>query len=157
MRTAENSDAAEKVNRQKAILEVLERDDIGTQEDLVAVVRKRGFECTQTTISRDLAEMNVIKFGKAYRSLTDVPVSPLERTFSEHALGVAIAGDHLVVLKTRPGSAQTVAIALDRAGWKEIVGTLAGDDTIFVALPGKKEGETVMRKFKRLLPAGGAK
>ena len=142
----------EKLERQKAILDIIQTVEAGTQEDLVSAMKRRGFRVTQTTISRDLAEMNVIKMGGTYRTLSEAPVTPLERIFSDHALEVKSAGVNLLVLKTRIGTAAPVALELDRAEWKEIVGTIAGDDTIFIAVTGSKENESVLKKLHRLIP-----
>lgn len=149
------TDAHDKQSRQKAILEILSTEEAGTQEELVAAIQKRGFTSTQTTISRDLAEMNIFKLGRMYRNLSDNPIDSLERTFTQHVLQYAQSGDSMVVLRTRTGTAQPVAIELDKAQWKEVVGTLAGDDTIFIAVKGKKEVPSVLKKIKRLVPSGG--
>ena len=156
MKRIEASEIADKLSRQRAILDIIQTEEAGTQEELVSAIRRRGFQCTQTTVSRDLGEMNVIKMGGTYRTLTETPIHPLERIFSEHALHAQPAGENLVVLKTRVGTASLVAIELDRADWKEIVGTVAGDDTIFVAVQNQRENEIVVKKMKRLLQNGMA-
>ena len=151
------SETKDKQKRQKAILEILKNETAGTQEELVASIQRRGFQATQTTVSRDLSEMNIFKLGRTYRNLSDAPIDSLERSFTEHALSYALSGNNMVVLRTKTGSAQPVAIELDKAGWKEIIGTLAGDDTIFIAVAGKKESSMIIKKFKRLIPDGGSK
>jgi transcriptional regulator of arginine metabolism len=144
-------DEDEKRARQKVILEIIGEGKLGTQEELVREVTKRGFSCTQTTISRDLSELRVIKVSGRYRPWAGGAISTIERVLTEMGIGVVSAGPNLVILKTRAGCAQTVAVEFDRAGWKEIAGTLAGDDTIFVAVPGRREADAVLGKLRKIL------
>ncbi|MFH1263896.1 MAG: arginine repressor [Pseudomonadota bacterium] len=139
----------EKLERRKTILNILEKGRVGTQTDLVREVRKHGFSCTQTTISRDLAELQVIKVGGVYRPWSEAPIATLERALTELGISVVAAGVNLVVIRTRAGGAQTVAIELDRSGWKEVVGTVAGDDTIFIAVAGRAECDAVVRRIRK--------
>jgi len=157
MKKNESTELDEKLERHKTILDIIQTEEAQTQEDLASAIRRRGFRVTQTTISRDLAEMNVIKMAGTYRTLNDTPVTPLEKIFLDHSLSAAPAGENLAVLKTKVGTASLVAIELDKANWKEVVGTIAGDDTIFIAVAGKKENETVLKKLNRLIPEGASK
>jgi transcriptional regulator of arginine metabolism len=151
MKSHDVRDEDEKRARQKVILEIIEEGELGTQEDLVREVNKRGFGCTQTTISRDLAELRVIKMGGRYRPWAGGAISTVERLLTEMALGAVPAGPNLVILKTRAGCAQTVAVEFDRAGWKEIVGTLAGDDTIFLAVGNLRDRDLILARLKKIL------
>lgn len=144
----------EKLERRKAIVDLLRMGDFRTQEDVASEMIRKGFPVTQATISRDLTELPAVKVGGFYRAPDFVGVSPLAKKMAEHGTGVAVAGENLVVLKTELGSAQTVAIELDNAGWKDVVGTVAGDDTIFIAVAGKKGRDAVFGKLKRLIHPG---
>ncbi len=148
------TDTDEKALRHKLIVELIRENDISTQTDLVREVKKKGLKCTQTTISRDLAELKVIKAQGHYKVAEFADLSGLNRALWDHGISVDMAGEHMLVLKTRVGAAQTVAIELDGENWKEVAGTLAGDDTIFIAVKGSPERDTVYRKLRKLLGMG---
>jgi transcriptional regulator of arginine metabolism len=126
---------AQRAERLEAIQTLLRRAAVRSQEELVAALAKRGFEATQSSVSRDFAELGVVKVGGRYQ--VALPATAAVATGLEdvaHFLRVARpAGPHLTVLLTVTGAAQAVAIAIDRANWPEIVGTIGGDDTVFVA------------------------
>ncbi|MEZ4414666.1 MAG: arginine repressor [Gemmatimonadota bacterium] len=118
--------------RHRAIRELLSRERIRTQARLVARLREQGHDITQASISRDLRALAVTKVRGVYQ-LPDDP-----RRIPSAILGLieaaVPAGDHLMVVRTRVGAAQPVGVAIDEAGWPEVVGTIAGDDTIFIAV-----------------------
>jgi transcriptional regulator of arginine metabolism len=128
-----------KTLRQSAILEIVDREPISSQEQLRERLRARGIEATQATLSRDVHELGLIKrpADGAYRTpaaTLEAPTDPrgaLRRAVEEYLRGEE-AVDHLLVLKTDAGQAQPLAVAIDRARMREIVGTIAGDDTILV-------------------------
>jgi transcriptional regulator of arginine metabolism len=130
--------------RQRAIRDLVEQRPIHTQQELAAALRERGFRATQATISRDVAELGLGKGSRDGRAaytlpqrLRDADVSGedrLRRLFGDVPVEFRIAG-LLLVIKTLPGSAHAVAAALDRTRWPEIVGSIAGDDTVFIATP----------------------
>jgi transcriptional regulator of arginine metabolism len=124
--------------RRHAIANILRERPVATQGELVDALRGLGFEATQSSVSRDLRILGAAKEAEGYRLRTDkAPVK--EDAFTEVARfvrGVSRAGNNLVVVHTGVGAAQRVAVALDRSRWPEIVGTLSGDDTIFVATSG---------------------
>ncbi|HYK94744.1 MAG TPA: arginine repressor [Candidatus Dormibacteraeota bacterium] len=130
--------------RQRAIRDLVEQRQIHTQQELAAALRERGFRATQATISRDVAELGLGKGSRAGRAaymlparLRDADVSGedrLRRLLSDVPVEFRVA-DRLLVIRTLPGSAHAVAAALDRTRWPEIVGSIAGDDTVFVATP----------------------
>ena len=130
--------------RQRAIRDLVEQRPIRTQQELAAALRERGFRATQATISRDVAELGLGKGGRDGRPaymlpprLRDADVSGedrLRRLLSDVPVEFRVA-DRLLVIRTLPGSAHAVAAALDRTRWPEIVGSIAGDDTVFVATP----------------------
>lgn len=140
--------------RQAAIREVLAAEAIGSQLALVERLQARGFVVTQSSVSRDLQEMRVAKIDGRY-----VPAELLARgapptdELAQAASGVLrmrAAGPNLLVIHTPPGRAQVLGLALDHAGWPEIVGTVAGDDTVFIATPGRREQARVEARLQEL-------
>jgi transcriptional regulator of arginine metabolism len=128
--------------RQRAIRELVARRPIRTQQELAAALRERGFRTTQATISRDVAELGLVKATRdgiqAYalpRRLVEAETSGEDRLrtlLRELPVELREAG-LLLVIRTLPGSAHAIAAALDRARWPEVAGSIAGDDTLFVA------------------------
>ncbi len=128
--------------RQREIRELLAKRPIRTQQELAAALRERGFRATQATISRDVAELGLVKASQDGVLTYVVParVTEAESTGEErlrallHDLPVDIREAGLMlVLRTLPGSAHAIAAALDRTRWSEVIGSIAGDDTVFVA------------------------
>ena len=128
--------------RQREIRELLAKRPIRTQQELATALRERGFRATQATISRDVAELGLVKASQEGVLTYVVParVTEAESTGEErlrallHDLPVDVREAGLMlVLRTLPGSAHAIAAALDRTRWSEIIGSLAGDDTVFVA------------------------
>jgi transcriptional regulator of arginine metabolism len=131
---------AAKQQRQRLIAGWLRQHRIGSQEELVARLDLAGMPATQATVSRDLDELGAVRIRRDgtmhYRlpeQLESGDANRLDRLLAEWVTGIVAAGN-LVVLRTPPGSANLVANALDAAGLEEVAGTIAGDDTIFVAL-----------------------
>ena len=129
--------------RRRALLRVLKRGHAATQQELVEALREEGFDVTQATVSRDLHELHAVKVRSggevAYRFPDDVPRLRPARDdviaeLADFAIDVRPAGT-LVVVATLPGHASAVARAIDLAGPPAVRGTIAGDDTIFVATP----------------------
>ena len=141
--------------RHRALLALLRRRPIRRQEELVAKLAERGFEVTQSSVSRDLRQLGVAKLGGRYVAPRPGPgalEAPIEVA---HLLRAAKpAGPHLTVVLTRVGAAQSVGIALDRAAWPEIVGTVAGDDTVFVATSGAREQTRLLHRLQAILAQG---
>jgi transcriptional regulator of arginine metabolism len=128
--------------RQRAIRDLLAERPMRTQQELASALRERGFRATQATISRDVAELGLLKASQDGVATYVVParVTEAESTGEErlrallHDLPVEVREAGLMlVLKTLPGSAHPIAAALDRTRWPEVVGSIAGDDTVFVA------------------------
>jgi transcriptional regulator of arginine metabolism len=120
--------------RRETLRRIINRSPVGRQEDLVRLLGKAGYPATQSSVSRDLRELGVAKRGDRY--VLPEESAPVLDDFSAVARFVRAikpAGPHLAVVRTTAGAAQGVAIVLDRADWPEVVGTLSGDDTIFVA------------------------
>jgi transcriptional regulator of arginine metabolism len=120
--------------RRNAILRLLRGASVRKQGELVDLLRREGYEVTQSSISRDLRDLGVLKAGGRY-----LPPDATQRalddfgTLRQFVRGVATAGGSLTVLRTTVGAAQSVAIAIDKAEWPDVVGTISGDDTIFIA------------------------
>lgn len=144
-----------KMTRHAKIKEIIDNHKIETQEDLAAALRSEGIDVTQATVSRDIKELMLVKVPDAnghyhYAYPKDhgmlLTVERLERTFHDSIVSIR-SSDCMVVIRTMPGTAQSVAFALDYMKWPEILGTIAGDDTVFVALENK---EGVLSLLKRL-------
>ncbi len=147
--------------REEAIRQILTEDSIGTQQELVDALSRRGFEVTQTTVSRDIKRIGLIKVPLANGSYrystpdTEPPPSQtvmerLSETFRQYANGIG-TGDAFLVLHTRPGTAHTVAIAMDEARIPGVEGTVAGDDTILVILATEEDRQRVLEELEALL------
>jgi transcriptional regulator of arginine metabolism len=126
-----------KTARQAVILEIVAANEVASQEQLRALLAARGIETTQATLSRDIRELRLAKNGEGvYRPATPdrgprPADSAVKRAVEEYLRGFETV-QQLLVLKTDPGQAQALAVTLDRAGLPEVVGTIAGDDTILV-------------------------
>jgi len=141
--------------RQKAILELLERGPVASQEDLQRALGKRGFKVGQATLSRDIHDLHLVKTGTGYARPQDdagsePPLPPVSRLVREFVLEVRPA-ENLLVIKTTVGSAQPVAAALDGEDWPEALGTIAGDDTILIVCPRKKAAARIASRIQEML------
>ncbi len=130
-----------KPERQKRILNLIRAKRIGTQEELRAELERSGVPATQSSVSRDLDELGVVKHHGFY-ALPQANGDALRGLVS-----LDIAGDVLVIAKCLPGRASAVAVEIDDAAIVEIVGTLAGEDTIFIATHDPKSQRTAMKKI----------
>lgn len=145
-----------KMTRHAKIKEIIDKNKIETQEDLAAALRSEGIEVTQATVSRDIKELMLVKvpdanghYHYAYPKEHNMLLTPgrLERTFQDSIVSVK-ATDNMVVVRTLPGTAQAVAYAIDYMKWPEILGTIAGDDTVFIAVANKEGIGILMHRFK---------
>jgi transcriptional regulator of arginine metabolism len=130
------ADLHQSVSRRAAILRIIRDSTVHNQEELVRALRKQGFDATQSSVSRDLRELGAAKAGDHYIVTLADAATPATNPFAAVAnfvTGVRTAGPSLTVVKTTTGAAQNVAVAVDKANWPEIVGTISGDDTIFIA------------------------
>jgi transcriptional regulator of arginine metabolism len=143
---------ADRRKRHLKILELISTRVIHTQEDLAEALAAEGWEVTQSSISRDIAALRLVKVDGAYRRAPRAQVArdPDERRIAEGVLTCEPAGDALLVLHTPPGEANRVGVALDRLAWPDIVGTIAGDDTIFLAMKDTAAQRRVLRQIRRL-------
>jgi transcriptional regulator of arginine metabolism len=124
---------------------------LATQEEIARALARDGFTASQASISRDIAALGLVKAGGRWaRTPAVAAADPLSAKIGAAVLSVKAAGPHLLVLSTPPGEASPVAIAIDHMGWPGIVGTIAGDDTIFVAIDGARAAAEVRRRLRRL-------
>jgi transcriptional regulator of arginine metabolism len=145
--------------RQRAIRDLVEQRPIRTQQELAAALRERGFRTTQATISRDVAELGLIKAGRSGTQAYAIPPRLREADTSgedrirtllrDMPVEIRDAGT-MLVLRTLPGSAHPLAAALDRARWPEVMGSIAGDDTVFVAFADRGSMGRVRRRLQGL-------
>ena len=143
---------ADRRKRHLKILELVSTRAVHTQEELAEALATEGWEVTQSSVSRDITALKLVKVDGAYRRPHRGSVSqdPNERRIAEGVLTCEPAGDALIVLHTPPGEANRVAVALDRLAWPDVVGTIAGDDTIFLAVKDSGAQRRVLREVRRL-------
>ena len=147
-----------KSRRQNLILELVDREAIASQDALRRRLKARGFDTTQATISRDIRDLGLVKraIDGAYQrpgpnggAPARSPMSALEHTASEF-LRTVDRVKQLVVVRTGPGQAQPLAVAMDRASLPEAVGTIAGDDTILAITPDARRARALVRRLEGL-------
>ena len=147
----------DKLYRRTQILELLRTEPVKTQAELRAKLARRGIRVTQATVSRDIEELGVAKTREGYRvPEARAPVAPPQPSLAlilKEFLREVRQAANLVIVKTHPGNAHSVAVALDAEGWPEVAGTVAGDDTIFVAAVDAREASRVRKKLLALLAA----
>jgi len=143
-----------KAYRHGQILKLIRSKSIHTQDDLARELQQAGLSATQVTLSRDIRELRLVKTPEGYREMLTEEAGPSFRTLAAEFLQDVRAAQNLVVLKTSPGHANSVAVALDDENWPEIVGTLAGDDTILVIAPDNATAEGVRKRFLELIEQG---
>ena len=144
-----------KTERQKVVLDVLAKHAVATQAELKAHLKQRGIEVDQATLSRDIKELALVKVsddGTNYRYATVEDVAPPAHMKASAILARLVhkveASGNVLVVKTDPGEASPVGLALDRMGWPEVAGTVAGDDTLLVVV---REGVAARKLAKKLL------
>ncbi|MBP3936948.1 MAG: arginine repressor [Clostridia bacterium] len=146
-----------KSGRQEAILRLIQENAIDTQSDLLDLLRREGFEVTQATVSRDLKALRLVKsLGEDGRYRYTSGLSHEDKTypkfhslFDHAALTVDYAGN-MVVIKCASGMAQGICAAMDALQWKTVVGTLAGDDTIFCVMRTESDAADMAQKLQQL-------
>ena len=137
--------------RREALKRIIRQGEVGRQAELVRLLKRAGYAVTQSSVSRDLRDLGVAKVGDRYVLAEDAaaPVAGLGAV-AAFMQAVRAAGPHLTVVRTSIGSAQSVALAIDRARWPEVVGTLSGDDTIFIATANASAQRTVLDRLRSL-------
>ena len=146
---------AQQIERRGAIVRILRGGLVRRQQDLVRLLKKAGLEVTQSSISRDLRELGVLKASGRYVLPPDEKVARqrrLRRARAVRARSCSRAGPSITVLRTTIGAAQSVAVAIDKAEWPEVVGTISGDDTIFIATASARAQEAAGRPPARPVP-----
>jgi transcriptional regulator of arginine metabolism len=140
--------------RQGQIAKLVATRRVHTQQELARQLQAAGIAVTQVTLSRDIRELGLVKTSEGYRQLADAPSRaagpPLEQVMGEF-LEETRQAQQLLVLRTQPGGAMAVARALDQAAWPEVVGTIAGDDTVLVVTPSPRVAAAVQQRLMRLL------
>ena len=147
-------DVARKHHRQQALLRVVRQHALSTQGELVRALRAAGFPATQATVSRDIVELGLVKVardgGHAYAPPSSVTAAGgtdrLRRFCADYPVEGALAGN-IVVLGSLPGTANALGAALDAAGLGEAIGTLAGDDTVFVATSTERHARSLLTRL----------
>jgi transcriptional regulator of arginine metabolism len=137
--------------RHGQILKLIRSERISTQEELAQGLKKRGLQTTQVTLSRDIRELRLVKTREGYAESSPEQTGPHFATLAAEFLQDVRAAQNLVVLKTAPGHANSVAVALDNEEWPQIVGTIAGDDTILVIAQDTSAANRMQKKFLGLL------
>jgi transcriptional regulator of arginine metabolism len=143
---------ADRRKRHLKILELISTRAIRTREELAEALAAEGWDVTQSSVSRDITALRLIKMNGVYRrpSPSGAPIDPDLRRIADGVLTVEPAGEALVVLHTPPGEANRVAVALDRLAWPDVVGTIAGDDTIFLAVKDGGAQRRIMGVVRKL-------
>jgi transcriptional regulator of arginine metabolism len=139
--------------RQGQILKLIRARQLRTQQELARELRAIGIAATQVTLSRDIRELGLLKTPEGYASTTaeSAPAGPdVAAVAREFLLDVRLA-QNLLVLRTPPAHANSLAAALDQADWPEVTGTIAGDDTVLVVAPDAKTAQSLRAKFLRIL------
>jgi transcriptional regulator of arginine metabolism len=151
--------ASDKRLRQQSILRIIGARPVRTQEELATALRRAGFDATQATVSRDIEELGLVKVRgargehhyevAARNTIVDAQQGPtrLRRFCEDYAVEGAVS-ESLVVLRSTPGSANALAAAIDACALRHVIGTLAGDDTVFVATDGARWSRSVLSQLK---------
>lgn len=148
--------------RQQAIRDLLDQRQVRTQQELVAALRERGIRATQATVSRDVAELGLVKRGARGVQVYALPSRAEEREQTGEDRLAKLLRDLpvefkpaglLLIVRTLPGSAHAIAATLDRCRWTEVAGSIAGDDTVFLAFSDRVALQRVRQRLVRL--AGG--
>lgn len=145
--------------RHSKIKEIVERQVIQTQDELAEELRRAGIEVTQATVSRDIKELMLVKvptgdggYRYAFPPEQNVIYTQTRMTRVFHDSVIAIdCSENIIVIKTLPGMAQAVASTIDNSKWPEVIGTVAGDDTIFSLVKPRDAVDDVLARFQRLL------
>lgn len=146
-----------KQQRQQTLLRLAGEKKLATQQDVVRALRAAGFAATQATVSRDIVELGLVKVARdgahVYAPPVTMPASGgierLRRFCEEYPVQGSVAGN-LVVLRTPPGTANALAIALDTSGFTDVVDTIAGDDTVFIAARDPARARVVNRRLNEM-------
>ncbi|HJT68934.1 MAG TPA: arginine repressor [Terriglobales bacterium] len=145
-----------KLARHQAILELLDQTPVSSQEELQKLLRRRGFDAGQATLSRDIRELGLVKSANGYSqpgrevAAVESDLPSVSRLVREFVTSVR-AAENLLVTKTSTGSAQPVAAALDEENWPEAIGTIAGDDTILIVCADSRSAGRLADRIQGML------
>ncbi len=150
-----------KVSRHAKIIELIRQYDIETQEELAERLNQAGFKVTQATVSRDIRDLKLTKVAVEGKQQKYVVLKPDEEGMNEKYIRILSDGfvsmdmaQNILVIKTVAGMAMAVAAAIDAMNWKEVVGCIAGDDTIMCAIRSVEDTVEVMSKIRKLVSKG---
>ncbi len=139
--------------RQGRILEIARKRQVRSQEELSSLLKREGVEVTQSTLSRDIRELGLFKVRGSYQVSGELHSSPpdeiLRRAFEQFVVRTGVSGN-IVMIKTSPGNAHSIGVVVDAAEWPEVLGTVAGDDTVFVLLRNGRSGRKVLGRIREL-------
>jgi transcriptional regulator of arginine metabolism len=145
---------ASKRARHGRILEIVGKRPLSSQGELCSFLKAEGITVTQSTLSRDIRELGLVKVRGIYRVPGTVdggaPADVLRRSFSQLIVRSGVSGNILMV-KTLPGNGHSLGVVLDAAQWPEVLGTVAGDDTVFVLLRSNRLGKRVLRRLEEFV------
>ncbi|MGI6678791.1 MAG: arginine repressor [Dehalobacterium sp.] len=148
-----------KAARQRKIQEIIERENIETQGELTQKLKEQGFAVTQATVSRDIKELGLLKVPTGFNSgrysipgetNTHYIQERTKRVFRDSITNMDFS-ENIIVLNTLPGAAQAIGSCVDHLDWKEIIGTVAGDDTLLVVIKPKDQVGVILKKLQSLL------
>jgi len=146
-----------KARRQDSILRLIRSRPVHTQQDLVRALKTQRIPATQVTLSRDIRDLGLVKTPQGYAQVDAETASQLARpdvaAIAREILLDVKQARNLLVLRTPPANANTLAAAIDHAGWPQVTGTIAGDDTVLIVAPDTKTAEALRTKFARFLSA----
>lgn len=137
--------------RQGQILKLVRSQKITTQDELAEALRNQGISATQVTLSRDIRDLRLVKTREGYQEMAPEEKGPAFPILAAEFVLDVRSAQNLVVLKTAPGHANSVAVALDQEEWPEVVGTIAGDDTMLVITQDTATAELVQEKLMGIL------
>jgi transcriptional regulator of arginine metabolism len=150
---AKSGDRARKHHRQQTLLRLVGERELATQGELVRALRGAGYPATQATVSRDIVELGLVKLPRNGAHVYAAPAiasgggaDRLRRFCEDYPVEAAVAGT-IVVIRSLPGTANALAAALDAARFPEVVGTIAGDDTVFVAVARERDTRALVERL----------
>jgi transcriptional regulator of arginine metabolism len=143
----------QKTLRQGQILKLVAHEEIENQDDLCKRLREEGMRVTQATVSRDVHELKLVKTDRGYQTLATqaAPAAPALPRMAREGIREMRPAQNMLVIKTPPGGAQSLGAALDAEGWPEIVGTVAGDDTILVISGSTRQRLAAQKRLEDML------
>ncbi len=138
----------EREERLQVLLELVIEGEFSTQESLVEALKERGVAVTQSSVSRDIRDLGLRKRSGIYIAPAEMLAGPSGLDMWAFATSVVAAGDHMVVIRSRPATAQALASEIDAARWPGVAGTIAGDDTVFIAVTSAVACKEIARRIK---------